>query len=289
MDQTAVLLLPTWQKSWSPKGSPCTVVKDEKTMITCCVAMTPVLGQLCAQLIYHGKTARVHPQGPCGPGLTCTHSPNHWSNFDTMKELLVQLDEFLCGSPSSKEPWVLLLDLCPIHISVGFRTFVKEEYPHVQLCFVAAGTTGFCQPLDIAAMRPFKLKLRQLTSQQLSLQILSAEGFDMKTELNNVILRQSVMNWVSAALKDLREDEGLVRRAWAHLQCESEDDYQETVRLAREDHEQGLLFPAHRGMVPEEAPAAPAPAAAAAEEEQLWQDDEDGEVLDLLPARLQAT
>ena len=151
----------------------------------------------------------------------------------------------------------------------------------MQLCFVAAGTTGFCQPLDIAAMRPFKLKLRQLTSQQLSLQILSAEGLDMKTELNKVILRQSVMNWVSAALMDLREDEGLVRRAWAHLQCESEDDYQETVRLGREDHEQGLLFPAHRGMVPEEAPAAPAPAAAAAEEEQLWQDDEDGEVLDV--------
>ena len=129
MDQTAVLLLPTWQKSWLPKGSPCTVVKDEKTMITCCLAMTPVLGQLCAQFIYHGKTARVHPQGPCGPGWTCTHSPNHWSNFDTMKELLVQLDEFMCGSPSSKEPWVLLLDFCPIHISVGFRTFVKGGIP----------------------------------------------------------------------------------------------------------------------------------------------------------------
>ena len=51
--------------------------------------------------------------------------------------------------------------------------------------------------------------------------------------------------------------EDLPKRAWAHLQCESEADHQETLRLARADHAQGLLFKTHKGMVPEEVPAAP--------------------------------
>ena len=73
----------------------------------------------------------------------------------------------------------------------------------------------------------------------------------MKTELNKVVPCQSVMNWVGAALDDLRGDEDLPKRAWAHLQCESEADHQETLRLARADHAQGLLFKTHKGMVPD--------------------------------------
>ena len=48
--------------------------------------------------------------------------------------------------------------------------------------------------------------------------------------------------------------------------------------MARADHAQGLLFETHKGMVPEEVPAAPA---AAAEEQQGWQNDADSEVQDV--------
>ena len=58
-----------------------------------------------------------------------------------------------------------------------------------------------CSRAAIATMRVLKLMLRQL-----ALQLLSAEGLDKKKELNKVVLRQSMMNWVGAALDDLGRD-----------------------------------------------------------------------------------
>ena len=43
-------------------------------------------------------------------------------------------------------------------------------------------------------MRVFNFKLCRFSSRQLALELLSAEGLDMKKELNKVVLRQSVMN-----------------------------------------------------------------------------------------------
>ena len=70
---------------------------------------------------------------------------------------------------SSKNTLDVVARLLHLHICVDFHTFVKEEYPHVVLCYVEAGTTGYCQPLDLATMRVFKLKLRRVTSRQLAL------------------------------------------------------------------------------------------------------------------------
>ena len=38
VDQTAVLYLPAWERSWSPVGSPGALPKDENTQITVCLA-----------------------------------------------------------------------------------------------------------------------------------------------------------------------------------------------------------------------------------------------------------
>ena len=39
----------------------------------------------------------------------------------------------------------------------------------VVLCYVEAGTTGYFQPLDVAAMRVFNLNFRRFTSRKLAL------------------------------------------------------------------------------------------------------------------------
>ena len=74
------------------------------------------------------------------------------------------------------------------------------------LCCVEAGNTGYCQPLDIATMRVFTPKLRRFTSRAACAAIAFGRGLDMKKELNKVVLRQSVMSWVGAALDDLARE-----------------------------------------------------------------------------------
>ena len=62
----------------------------------------------------------------------------------------------------------------------------------------------------------------------LRLQLLSAEGLDKKKELNKVVLRQSVMNRMGAALDDLGEgDEDWPQRAWC-ICCRQDTHSQDT-------------------------------------------------------------
>ena len=146
----------------------------------------------------------------------------------------------------SDTPWLLLLDLCPLHVSLTFRTWLQDEFPHIQLAYVEGDTTGICQPLDLHFMRPFKLSLRAAVSKQFALKMVTCEEYTVKEELSRLFLKGAVTRWVGDALDKLKEK-----------------------------HAARLLFPLHRGRIPEE--HAEAPLEVVAQESQEW-DDVEGEV-----------
>ena len=95
--------------------------------------------------------------GPFPSGLQVTLQ-------ETMADLVRDLNEQMCSGDNKREPWLLLLDPLPLYCSTQFRTFMKEAFEHVVLCFIFAGTTGTCQPVDRSMQCAFKLHLRDLSS-----------------------------------------------------------------------------------------------------------------------------
>ena len=57
--------------------------------------------------------------------------------------------DHIMGPGGTREPWLLLLDVCPFHVSKQYWTMVRDRYEHVRLVLAPAGTTPVAQPLDV--------------------------------------------------------------------------------------------------------------------------------------------
>ena len=106
------------------------------------------------------------------------------SAVQTMMELVEEVDQRL--NPGDGEgTWMLFLDFCPslpVHGSTAFGTVMCDTFPHVCRCYVYAGTTGVCQPLDRQVTRPFKVTLRNETSRHFARTVLSSAGGSLAAE-----------------------------------------------------------------------------------------------------------
>ena len=100
----------------------------------------------------------------------------------------------------TREPWVLLLDVCPNHVSKQYQSIVCDKYGHIRLACVHLGTTCVAQPLDVAMMRLFKPGLREAATTSMSRMLLDAVVDDQpdfrstmkKRRLSN---RRSSIGW----------------------------------------------------------------------------------------------
>ena len=108
-------------------------VKDEKTMITYCLAMSSAPGELCALLIYHAETSAVHPCGPYFNNLACTHSPNHWSNLDTMENCFCRWTSSCAALPTAKHLGCCCSIAAPF-ILVSHSALLLRKSTHMWCC-----------------------------------------------------------------------------------------------------------------------------------------------------------
>lgn len=63
--------------------------------------------------------------------------------------------------PEVAGPSVLLLDSLKVHKMDHVKVALERDC-HTSLEFVPPGVTGLCQPMDVAVMKPFKTRCRQL-------------------------------------------------------------------------------------------------------------------------------
>ena len=134
LDQTAAMLLPTHKKGWSPAGEAPSRSGDDKANITACLVMGTAPGQLLCQLVFHGKTSQSLPTCEIPSNIKLTVS------VATMDQVMGEIDHIM-NPAGTLEPWQLLLDVCPIHVSKQYRSMVRDKYEHVRLAFVPPGTT----------------------------------------------------------------------------------------------------------------------------------------------------
>ena len=82
------------------------------------------------------------------------------------------VDSHMNPDPKKVQPWLLTLDVCPVHVSKKFRADLSEQFPHVKTAYVEPGRTASSQPLDVGGMRPFKTSLRRSATLDLSKMVL---------------------------------------------------------------------------------------------------------------------
>ena len=92
-DQTAISLVPSSQWTLDKKGAKRVAIAghSDKRQITAvmCAALTGEV--LPVQLVYEGKTKRCHPPYDFPGNWVISHSPNHWSNEETMIEYITDV------------------------------------------------------------------------------------------------------------------------------------------------------------------------------------------------------
>ena len=92
-DQTAVHYVPTGEWTMHQQAEKIIPIAsvDDKQQITTVLAVTLTGEFLLPQLIYQGETVQCHPKVPFPDDWDIYHSPNHWSNKETMKRYVEKI------------------------------------------------------------------------------------------------------------------------------------------------------------------------------------------------------
>ena len=92
-DQTAISLVPSSQWILDKKGAKRVAIAghNDKRQITAVMCAAVTGGVLPVQLVYEGKTKRCHPPYDFPGNWVISHSPNHWSNEETMIEYITDV------------------------------------------------------------------------------------------------------------------------------------------------------------------------------------------------------
>jgi hypothetical protein len=117
------------------------------------------------QLVFEGKTEQCHPplsDTARDAHFHLTHSINHWSNQETMRqyitEIIVPYAERMAQKHNlpRRQEIILVLDCWSVHKSAEFRAFIKKEHPNIHLVFIYPNCTSELQVADVILQRPFK-------------------------------------------------------------------------------------------------------------------------------------
>ena len=164
-DQTGMHYIPvsswTMAKEGSKRVEMCGI--DDKRQIT--VFSCSMLGEfLPVQLIYQGKSNKCHPSFQFQPEWHITHSPNHWSNENTMKDYVLKI---LVPHITEKRKQ---LKLCSDHHALVIYDMFKGQCTpaiidllkqnNVDIVFVPANCTDRLQPLDVSVNKAAKNFMR---------------------------------------------------------------------------------------------------------------------------------
>lgn len=193
--------------------------------------------ELLAQIIYNGNTTASLPSGPVPHNVRVTCTPNHWATTETMEWLDSKMNPH-----GEQTPWVLVLDVAPVHVSTEFRRMCEEVFPWVKRVYIPPNLTHKLQPLDRAYMFSFKKALAKETSRHFARQIIGSLQEDITFKLNTslVALKPLLCMWTSATLMELSERQRLRESAWQLMKPGEQEE--SILRSARKPFGEGTLF-----------------------------------------------
>jgi hypothetical protein len=293
MDQTGVHLAPVDSRTYDSRGSKevCVIGAEDKRQITACIASSLDGDLLPLQLIFQGKTSACHPpltQAAKDAFVHLTHSENHWSNQETMRQYITSViipyseRRMLEHTLSADSHIVLVLDVWAVHKSEEFRLFLRTKHPRIHLVFVPANCTSQLQVADVLLQRPFKHGIRQRfniwAATVLKEQIDKDDIIGLSPFLKMSVIKPLVLEWVLGSWSRLKDARDFIKVGW-HTCCVSLFNVHDTVKRLQvvEEVAKEELDRAH---VPEESEQDGADQSSSSEEE-----DEEKDALDIMKAR----
>ena len=243
LDETAVRIIPAGERGWSKRAEAAHVFAS-RAFVTVTLAAN-MRGGMWTQIVYEGKSGRVHPHGPAFPRQLVSHSPTHWITQEALLDMIDAIDADMHARPGDAEltPWLLVLDCAPQHIAAEFRSIMRDTRPHIKLCYVQRNFTGYTQPLDRAYMRAFKSSIRQEVAKHFAEFFLEVESNFERVNLDSstAVLRQLLLSLVHTAAQDA--DSPQHRTAgWRFIDW-NEVEQRELLAEAKRLLETGELFP----------------------------------------------
>lgn len=237
MDQTGVHLAPADIRTYAERGSKHVAVigAEDKRQITACIASSLDGDLLPLQLIFQGKTDACHPPATDSAKaalLHMTHSENHWSSQQTMREwiesvLMPYVERKIEAQALPRDAKViLLLDVWAVHKSEEFRMFLRMHHPRIHLIFVPANCTSQLQVADVVLQRPFKHGIRrrfnEWATRIIQEQVDQDDILGLTPYLKMSVIKPLILQWCTDSWSTLSQEKGrnFVKMGW-HTCCVS--------------------------------------------------------------------
>lgn len=229
LDQTGANLVPSSGWTYERKGSAAVAVigAEDKRQITAVIASSLRGDLLPLQLVFTGKTDRCHPAvtaASVAARVHLTHSDNHWSSQQTMKEWLEEVLQpyrtlaIRQHHLNSDASVVLVLDVWAVHKSEQFRLLLRTHHPHIHLVFVPANCTSKLQVADVALQRPFKAALRRSfhawAAAQVDEQLCSGQVVGFAESFKMAAIKPLLLQWCVDSWNELESRMDLILWGW---------------------------------------------------------------------------
>ena len=164
-DQTGVKIVPSSTWTMDREGSRRVEVigVGDKRMITAVFCGSLVGDFLPVQVIYKGKTNRVHPHYQFPINWHVTHSGNHWSTEVTMiqyvENIIIPYVNNIRGLlKDDNKPALVIMDNFKGQTTNNVLSLFESNDIHV--CMLPPNTTDRLQPMDISINKPAKSFLK---------------------------------------------------------------------------------------------------------------------------------
>jgi hypothetical protein len=229
MDPTGLHLVPADNHTYEKMGSQEVRVigGDDKRQITVCVGSSMNGDLLPLQLIFQGKTQQCLPARTpeaAAAGFHLTKSENHWSSLETMKEYIVEVivpytkERIKEHKLHADSHVVLVLDVWSVHKSADFRSYMKQEHPHIHLVYVPPNCTSKLQVADVMLQRPFKSGIKKhfnaWVAEKVAQQIEAENILGLSSYLKMAFIKPLILQWCVDSWSALRQQPDMIRQGW---------------------------------------------------------------------------
>jgi hypothetical protein len=248
-DQTAVHIVPKSKTTYAHHADQCVALlgAEDKRQVTALIASSYNGTLLPVQMVFAGKTKACHPSHTADSksyGFHFTHSENHWSNLDTMKEYLeciiqpyienVVKDKHL--NPTTTRA-IIMLDCWNVHLSPEFRDIVKQynksNPTNLLLVYIPPNCTSQLQVADVALNYSFKCGIRNRFEDWATKQLMD-QLEDEKTvpavDTKLSTLKPLLVQWAFSSWFNLLNRPDLIKKGWKHCISSILDPFDAKVR-----------------------------------------------------------